>query len=342
MESVVAELLKRLRPKESPLIVAREFLISRDFTPPIVTDEWWLDVVEFKESELRFPDLNVGHRWIFPLPYDAPDHGKERGLNIAWTALQLDWMQEGSEQGYCQVTEPKLIHKYIRSWPGLFECCRANPEILALYAPQLTIPGLDDGFSDVFDELLNRPYRNSLQFFSYDSPDTIDGEEPLCGEAIAWRHSTFGNYIGELASSFADAHTLHYLRTVYEGFTCLTWLLTDAAGWLPERVRSRLINGMRVKTHSWAADTHFGGSDNVFQDALWRSARSRFRFSLSIRMGLEDLIGRALKELRIAESAGTVAQRFIKGGFVEGYFAEKDRWRKRVSGRRKRSTTAPT
>jgi hypothetical protein len=331
MDNVISELLKRLRPEESPLIVAREFLISKGVTPPIVTDEWWLDVVEFKEGQLRFPDLNVGHRWIFPLPYDAPDHGKERGLNIAWTALQLDWMQEGSERNYCQLTHPERIHRYLRKWPGLLECCRANPSVLALYAPQLTIPGLDDGLADVFDVLLKCSYRDSLHFFGYSDPDTIDGKEPLCGEAIAWRHPTFGNYTdSELASSFVNAHTHDYLRQRYGGFTCLTWLLTDAANWLPELLRARLINGMRTKTYPWASPTYIIGSRNAFHDALWRRTRSKFRFSREIRSGLEELIGTALRELGVAESVANVTQRFIEGGFVDGYFNENDKRREKV------------
>src|SRR5215471_3483174 len=102
---------------------------------------------------------------------------------------------------------PERIHRYLRKWPGLLECGRANASILALYTPQLTIPDFDDGFADVFDELLKFSYQDSLQFFSYDNPDTFDGKEPLCGEAIAWRHTKFGNYTdGELASSFVNAH----------------------------------------------------------------------------------------------------------------------------------------
>jgi hypothetical protein len=344
IESVVSELLKRLRPEESPLIVARDFLIDKGVTPPIVTDEWWLDVVEFKEGQLRFPDLNVGHRWIFPLPFEAPDYGRERGLNIAWTALQMDWIGEASETKYCQLTKPDQIHRYIRSWPGLFECCRANPEILALYAPQLTIPGFDDGFADVFDELLNRSYDDSLHFFAYSGPYTIDGEDPLCGEAIAWRHPRFGNYTdSELASSFVNAHTHHYLRTAHEGFTCLVWLLTDAAKWLPEHVRSRLLNGMRTKTYWWSSDTHLADGDNAFHEALLGSTRSKFRFSPRVRAGLEDLIGFALKELGITERTSIIRQRFMDAGLVEGYFAEKDKWReKATSPRRKRFPAGTT
>lgn len=330
MGNVVAELLKRLRPETSPLIVAREFLISRGVTPPIVTDEWWLDVVEFKEAELRFPDLNVGRRWIFPLPYDSPDRGRERGLNIAWTALQMDWMNEGEEQNYCQLTHPDRLHRYLRRWPGLLECCRMNPDVLAVYAPQLTIPGFDSGLADVFDELLKRPYRDSLSFFGYSDPETIDGKEPLCGEAIAWRHPTCGNFSdGELASSFVGAHTHHYGRRVHGAFTCLTWLLADAANWLPELLRKRLMNGMRTNTYSWSTETHVAGTDNAFFDALWRGTKSKFRFSREVRSGLQDLIGHALKELGIVESAAGIAQRFAQGGFVEGYFEDSDRRRAR-------------
>jgi hypothetical protein len=333
LDSVVAELLKRVRPEESPLLVAREFLLSKGVTPPIVTDEWWLDVVEFKEGQLRFPDLNVDYRWIFPLPYDAPDHGKERGFNIAWTPLQLDWMQEGAEEKYCQLTHPERIHRYLRKWPGLLECCRTNAGILALYAPQLTIAGFDDCLSDAFDELLKCSYEDSLQFFAYSEPKAIDGQEPLCGEAIAWRHPKFGNYADdELASSFVSAHTHSYSRQVHDGFTCLIWLLTDAADWLPEGHRSRLINGMRIETYSWTARTHIIGA-NTFHEALFRKPKSRFRFSREVRAGLEGLVEAALKELGIAESVSAICCRFMDGDFVEGYFSEQDRQRRQRNGK---------
>ncbi len=93
------------------------------------------------------------------------------------------------------------FYNYLRKWPGLLECGRNNAGILALYAPQLTIRGFDDGLADVFDELLKTSYEDSLHFFSYSDPDTVDGKPPLCGEAIAWRHHNLGNYTdGELAS----------------------------------------------------------------------------------------------------------------------------------------------
>lgn len=326
VESVVEALLQKLRPEGSPLIVARDFLLKKGVVPPIVTDEWWLDMVEFKE-ELRFLDLNLGRRWIFPLPHSS-DQSKERGLNIAWTALQLDWMHEAKEQNFCQLTNPERIHHYLRKWPGLLECGRANASILALYAPQLTIRGFDDDLVDVFDDLLKVRYEDSLHFFSHDEPDTIDGKKPLCGEAIAWRHPQFGNYTdGELASSFADAHAHHYRRTVHDGFTCLVWLLTEAANWLPEAHRSRLTNGMKARTYWWATASHLGDYHNAFRDALLRKTKRGFRFSRGIRVGLEELIQEALSELRSAESVALISRRFIEAGFVEGYFDEQQRLR---------------
>jgi hypothetical protein len=253
-------------------------------------------------------------------------------LNIAWTALQLDWMQEGTRQKYCQLTHPERIHRYLRKSPGLLECSRANASVLALYAPQLTITGFDDDLADAFDELLKVSYEDSLQFFSYSNPETFDGKEPLCGEAIAWRHPKFGNYTdGELASSFVGAHT--HVRRVHDGFTCLIWLLTDSANWLPEAHRARLTNGMRTRTYPWAASYDVVGSDNAFYDALWRKTKSTFRFSREVRSGLEELLEGALKELGIAENVAAISRRFVEGGFVEGYFDEQNRLReKRAHG----------
>jgi hypothetical protein len=147
IESVVDELLKRIRPDESPLIIARDFLIDKGVLPPVITDEWWLDIVEFKESVLLYPDLNNEWHWIFPLPFPYGCRGRERGLNIAWAALQIDWAEDAKKRKICQLTHPEEVHSFTQKWPGLRECAYQNPITLALYSPQLTIPGFDDGFA---------------------------------------------------------------------------------------------------------------------------------------------------------------------------------------------------
>jgi hypothetical protein len=94
INAVVRDLTKKIKPTESPLIVARDQLLKLKLSPPPISDEWWLDIVEYKEF-LKYPDLNARKRWIFPLPYANEDSGWKRGHNIASTALQLDWSFEG-------------------------------------------------------------------------------------------------------------------------------------------------------------------------------------------------------------------------------------------------------
>ena len=90
----------------------------------------------------------------------------------------MDWSHEGTELKICQLTHPEIVLKFLKDWPGLWECCHENPEILALYVPQLTIPGFDLGLEQTFDELLNAGNK-AHSAIGYGPPETIDGKEPL-------------------------------------------------------------------------------------------------------------------------------------------------------------------
>ena len=46
LERVAAQILGVVRPQGSPLIVARDVLLHWGVTPPVITDSYWLDVVE--------------------------------------------------------------------------------------------------------------------------------------------------------------------------------------------------------------------------------------------------------------------------------------------------------
>ena len=327
IDGVVTELLKKLRPEESPLIVARDFLIGKGVSPPIVTDEWWLDLVEVKEAQLRFPDLNLGRRWIFPLPFPEADRGRERGLNIAWAALQMDWASDGEERNVCQLTHPERVHEFLQKWPGLFECSRANPGVLAMYAPQVTIPGFDDGLVDVFDKLMDSTRDHAYQSPGYGGhPETTDGKEPHCGELIAWRHATFGNYTDkELAYSFVEAHDNHYSRNLFNSFECLAWLLSNDANWMPQRLRDTLLEGMRNRTYGWSTDIM--RSTNAISDALLHRTRSKFKLTRSVRSSIIEFFGAALQKLCVQEDPIRFAERFIARGFIDGFYGEQDRIR---------------
>ena len=326
ISSVVGQLLKKLQPEGSPLLVARDILIKKELSPPIVTDEWWLDIVEIKEANLAYPDLNLGWSWIFPLPFPSGSRAVQRGTNIAWTALQLDWAKDGMERKICQLTHPETVHSYLREWPGLLECAQRNPATLAIYAPQLTIPGYDDGFADKFDELTSPKKISSCDAFRYGTAETVDGNAPLCGDFVAWRHPAYGNYMpGELSYEFVNTHDGSYSRRVFNGFECLIWLLSDESRWMPEDLRETLKRGFRERVSWWL--TEISDPRDAVLAALFERPKSRFSYTRTLRAELIGSCVYALKKLEIGEDANVVVSRFIEGGFLEGFYAEEARIR---------------
>lgn len=158
IDAVVREILRVVRPQGSPLIVARDRLIDHGLRPPVVTDEWWLDVVEASNRSAArgyFPEIDAWGAWTYPLPEDSSTP-VARGERLAWTAMQMQWEDEASRQGITQVTEPREVLDFLRSQPGLLETSAKYPSITAGYAPQLTIKGYGAELENSFDWLLNR------------------------------------------------------------------------------------------------------------------------------------------------------------------------------------------
>jgi hypothetical protein len=246
----------------------------------------------------------------------------------------MDWAEDGEDRGLCQISAPDQVHAFLRRWPGLMECARENPGTLAMYAPQLTIPGLDDGFADVFDELMKPGRKDAYQMPGYGGPpETTNGKPPVCGELIAWRHPTFGNYgSGELSDAFVNAHDSRYSRKLFNSFQCLGWLLSDAGPWMPSQLRETLIEGMYGHPYGWSHDVMFAKDD--FARALLRKTRRAFRFTRNIKAALVELFAESLHAMGIAQDALVIADRFIERGFVEAYYVEEERlW----ASRRRRS-----
>jgi TIR domain len=309
INTVLREISKKLRPEESPLIVARDNLVSLGFDPPPISDEWWLDVVEFKEF-LKFPDLNIHRRWIFPLPYIKEDWGRDRGLNIASTALQIDWSFDGQELNIGPTTAPDEVHRFIRNWPGLYDCARENAAILALYVPQITIPGFDLGFEDVFDELMVPGNKEADIIFSYGRHETVDGKEPLCGDVISLRHPYFGNYTEvELGHWYFDAHDTSYLRSTLDIWEGLVWLVSKDADWLPQRYRDVFVKGILARNEWFSA---WGWSKkNEFREGLFDKSRSKFRLTKRRKDGLLQLVKEAKESAGINDNSDAIMQRLL-------------------------------
>lgn len=326
MSTVVEQLLKKLRPEVSPLVIARNILVKKGLSPPIVTDEWWLDIVEIKERDLTSPDLNVDWRWIFPLPFPWSSDAKERGMNIAWTALQVEWAQDGKERNICQLTRPETVHSYLHQWPGLLECAQRNPATVAIYAPQLTIPGFDEGFVDQFDELNSPEEISRCEAFRYSNAMTVDDNPPLCGDFVAWRHPTYGNYTpGELSYQFVNAHDGYYSRNVFNGFQCLVWLLCNDSLWMPEKLRETLVLGFKERV-SWWVHAVAESSDAV-RKVLYKRRNSKVSYTRTLTAELGGCCVQALQELGIDADVDDMVSQFIAGRFLEGYYEEKERIR---------------
>jgi len=318
INAVLRELTEKISPDQSPLIVAMEYLDKIDFNPPSISDEWWLDMVEYKEF-LKYPDLNASQQWIFPLPYPQEDRGFERGMNIASTALQVDWSFEGEELGIGPTTHPEVVHKYLKRWPGLYEHAQANPSILAIYVPQLTIPGFDAGFETVFDNLLQQHPEEATVFFSYSPLDTKDGKLPLCADIIALRHPSFGNFTEEeLAYRYFNGHDTNYYRFKGSTFDGLIWLLSDDSNWLPEPLRGVLINGTKQRD-IWIQ--HIKPNENAFYSAIAYADENEFTFTDEVREGLLELIKQSIQDLSIQDQPDRIIQRLFDEKMIESYFA---------------------
>lgn len=334
INSLIRDLIKKIKPDESPLIVARDYLSKLNVDVPPISDEWWLDLVEYKEF-LKFPDINVGKRWIFPLPFPNDDRGLKRGRNIASTALQLDWSFEGEELNISPVTHPDIVHEFIHRWPGLYECARENPGVLAMYVPQLTIPGFDSGFEDVFDALLKPGNKEADRIFSYGRHDTVDDKEPLCGDVIALRHKTFGNYSPrELGYWYFEAHDSNYIRSHWNAFEGLVWLVSSDSDWLPSNHKKALIQGIcsRVIWLSHAArDFNY---DNKFIESLTSKSRKQFKLTKSTLSGLIEMVKEAVGKLGLTQDSDTITQALIDSGLIAGYYDDFEDMEKRRQGRR--------
>ena len=96
-----------------------------DFEPPVVTDDWWLDVVEYSGSndmEGTFQEAMGWGRWGFPLPTKVKT-SIERGERLARAALQMLWQEKA------EMPEYRRLHRRVR-FSNLFLCSLDYPQLV--------------------------------------------------------------------------------------------------------------------------------------------------------------------------------------------------------------------
>ncbi|MDA3903733.1 MAG: toll/interleukin-1 receptor domain-containing protein [Desulfuromusa sp.] len=340
--NVVQKLLTVIKPQGSSLVVARERLIEIGFNPPVVTDDWWHQAIEYCGSnplEGSFQDsMGWGH-WGFPLP-PIGETASEKGERIAWAALQLNWQKIAKQNRFSQISHPETILEFINNTPGLRHVCFEYPHYLATYAPQLTVPGLGGDFEAVYDNWLEHSQKKQKEVMQRDSISgtglTNDRSVPTCDEPIALHEKNFGNYKSStIACFFVQGHLMGPEVKVYDTIDYLLWLLSDSSAWLPIKTRNYLVDGMK----KWAVwpwseysnDTDFPPNKDTgaLSDALQKE-RSFNTFKLTNKV-LRDIGSRlefSIDNLSLPESVDDIKHLFLECGAIEEWF-------KRIKGKKK-------
>lgn len=331
---VCKELLKKLKPEGSPLIIARDTLIKYGIKPPVVTDEWWLDVVEASNrvpnGGFAVPEAACWGRWTFPLPsYGA--RGKERGEWLAWTGMQMRWEAMAEKEKITQITHPKKVLEFIDSMPGLKEICHAYPLFLANYAPQLTIKGFSGEFEEDFDYMLKKSARQQKRERANRSASgtglTTNHLPPACDIEIALRHPTFGDYgPSYVACQFVQGEIGGPQIKFYEIFDYVVWFLSDDSEWLPKKIHNFLTDGMK----EWAVwvssgDVLWDTARNFFEKLVGAKAYKNLKLTTKDKDELLQCFTKSLENLGLKDKPTVIRDRFLREGFIEEYFKQQKR-----------------
>lgn len=343
LKKVVSEILAVLRPQGSPLIIARDIIIDWGLTPPVITDEYWLNVVEASNRLPGYgawiPEESTWDRWSFPLP-DKEGGPEEWGERLAWTAMQLNWVKTADEIPITILTHPEKVLNFIHSYPGLFETCKTYPRLLAEYAPQLTIPGMGGDLEDVLEEAYQKSCKDRKKSRKenprYGSGLTIDKEGPLCDEEWSLRHPSFGNYEPVyVAEQYFSGGMFGPRVSPYEHTEHVVWLLSASSSWLPDNIKKVLIEGMK----DWAVwtwhrqerfDTAWKTCGALF-DAMYDAKEKRVAFNWQ-KKSMDDLRNRikvSINTLKLPDSVEEIVNLFLKYRFAEEYVKSKKKYRRK-------------
>jgi hypothetical protein len=335
IEKVVQEIVGVIRPQGSPLIVARDLLLRHGITPPVITDEYWLDVVEASNRGPAYgahiPENTMWGRWSFPLPAGGPTPA-DRGMLLAWTAMQMAWVEDALDRAMTPLTHPEEVLRFVNSHPGLVEACIDNPDLVVEWAPQLAIPG----FGGVLEESLEGAFRASCAksaSYTHGNPKhglflTVNASSPLCEEEWSIRHPAFGNYRPQTVASYYFGGTM-FGPTVspYEDADHLFWLLSSASAWLPRRVHKVLLDGMASwVTWVWHDRRNEPGptrGDAALSTALWNAqqGKRKFRWSLAVEEDVRKRMQHAISQLKLPESIDQLLETFLAHDLPRRYLA---------------------
>lgn len=355
LDEVVRRLTSIIHPRGSTLVIAREHLIARGVNPPVLTDDWWLDVAAASESndmEGDFQEPMGWGRWGFPLPPSSAE-SNERGWRLAWAAMQKAWQREADERPITQITPPDQVHAFIASQPGLLDACANYTQYLISYAPQLVIPGFGGPFEETIDSAYQRSIAAHDRLRASGSNQgialTTDGRPPGCDDEFALRDPDFGKYEApHVACGFVQGNYIANGPPVkyFETIDYAAWLLSAQSEWLPPQVREVLTRGM-AGWGVWTWDRHnrrveeeFGFQvepyTGSFEEAIWDAdSFESFRPSADALRDAEHRLSFSCQILGLPEDGMILAQRLTSADFLTPYFDDKKQ--RRINREKRRS-----
>ena len=294
ISKVVDEILSVIHPQGSPLVVARDYLLEWGLTPPVITDSYWLDVVEpsnrVEAYGAAIREASTWRRWSFPLPEKATD-SRNWGERLAWTAMQLNWVKTAESTPITPITTPDEVLDFIDSHVGLFETCSTFPNLLAEYAPQLTIPG----FGGELEPRIEEEFRKSP------------------GDEWTLRRTDFADYPEKAAYSYFHSGMFGPEVSPYEDADHVFWLLSSASLWLPTLVRTTLLIGMKNRPiWMW--------HEGEFAEALFSAKKSqKVKWTRAMIDDVRNRIHKTVSLLGLCDSEDQLLERFKEEGFAESY-----------------------
>ncbi|RYZ91080.1 MAG: toll/interleukin-1 receptor domain-containing protein [Proteobacteria bacterium] len=313
LENVVRKIVSVVNPAGSTLVHARKFLYEEGFAAPIVTDDWWLDVVEYSGQDY------LDHHYLsFNIPW-LRDTPMERGKYIAQHALQMLWQEAAEEEWIGQLSHPQMVLDFIDAQPGLKKAAIQEPLTLAFFLPQLTIRGLGGDFEPLFDSLLETQPKHLPR-------------GKTCEESIALRATNFGNYKPSALANiyFGGAGGGIGPSTYrYDQIDSMICLLSSAVGWMPDPIRNTLFDGLSnwavwvgMTEHSYSNFKSNG--EHALFDALYEvDSIAEFRLSNRARSELRNRIKHSKSIFNLPETVETLCSRFLKSGAIESFIAQK-------------------
>jgi hypothetical protein len=126
LQAVCADLVRKLRPDESPLISARDELLRFGVEPPVISDEWWLNVVEasnrmssYDEKGLYYALLHASRPSRFKLTKTlrasldnlVEEALRTLGLGADVTSISEAFIRAGYIEGYFRMEKQRRARR---------------------------------------------------------------------------------------------------------------------------------------------------------------------------------------------------------------------------------------